>query len=354
MGEEERAMERGRARGRGWVVVLLGIVAVAFCAHSGLAQDTATVSVRQEPFLGWADAYRVSNGRVALSVVPGAGGRVLEFSLDGQQAFWVNPSLRGKLFPVSRRPTNWGAWRNYGGYKLWPAPQSLWPKSVGEAPDPFLDGGPASVELLPQRGVRITGAPSLDMGLLFIRELELNPQTGVVTVQQRMRNIGTRPVDWSIWDVTQIPAPAWVFLPANPNSPHPNGIIPQGGGQSQWTNEGGLIITEYKGQSGKIGADSPAGWMVGVVGDLAYVKRFPPRREDATYPDKGSTVEVYTNDRSLAYIEMEVLGPIVHLEPGEEASYPETWALAKLAQPIRQRGDIAGALAELRSRGLVP
>jgi hypothetical protein len=346
-------MERESARRRGAGIVLLLIAALAFGARPSPAGGAA-LAVSHEPFLGWADAYRVSNGHVTASVVPAAGGRVLEFSLDGQQALWVNPALQGKLFPVPKRPTTWDGWRNYGGYKLWPAPQSLWPKSVGDGPDPFLDGGTSSVELLPQRGLRLTGAPSLDMGLLFIRELEMDSQTGVLTVQQRLRNIGPRPVDWSIWDVTQIPAPAWVFFPANPHSPNRNGILPLGAGQNQWQNEGGLIITEYQGVSGKIGADSLAGWMVGVVGDLAYIKRFPPRRDDATYPDKGSTVEVYTNDKTLPYIEMEVLGPIVHLEPGAETAYPETWAVAKLSQPIRQRADVAAAMAELRGRGLLP
>lgn len=346
-------MNRRRGRGRGAATLLLLIAALGVLARGGSTQEPS-VTIRHEPYLGWADAYRVSNGPVTVSVVPAAGGRVLEFSLDGRQALWVNPALRGKLFPVPSRPTTWENWRNYGGYKLWPAPQSLWPKSVGEGPDPFLDGGAASVELLPRRGLRLTGAPSLDMGLLFIRELELDAKTGVLTVQQRLRNIGPKPVDWSIWDVTQIPAPAWVFFPANPNSPHPNGILPLGGGQNQWTNQGGLILTEYKGVSGKIGADSPAGWMAGVIGDLAYIKRFPPRRADASYPDKGSTVEVYTSDKSLSYIEMEVLGPIVHLEPGEETVYPETWSLARLTQPIRQRADVPRAVAELRRRGLLP
>jgi hypothetical protein len=346
-------MTRWRRRGRGAAISLLLTAALGFAARPGPTSEPG-VTIRQEPYLGWADAYRVSNGPVTVSAVPAAGGRVLEFSLDGQQSFWVNPALQGKLFPVPTRPATWDNWRNYGGYKLWPAPQSLWPKSVGDGPDPFLDGGAASVEVLPRRGLRLTGAPSLDMGLLFVRELELNAKTGVLTVQQRLRNIGSRPVDWSIWDVTQIPAPAWVFFPANPTSPHPNGILPLGDGQDQWTNEGGLIITEYRGMSGKIGADSRAGWMVGVVDDLAYIKRFPPRRAGATYPDKGSTVEVYTSDKSLPYIEMEVLSPIVHLEPGKETTYTETWALAKLRRSIRQRADVPGAVAELRGRSLLP
>jgi Domain of unknown function (DUF4380) len=203
---EEVVMEGGRPRGRGTAIALLLGIATPALGASPSSAPNAAVTISHEPLLGWADAYRVSNGHVTTSVVPAAGGRVLEFSLDGRQALWVNPALQGKLFPVPKRPTSWENWRNYGGYKLWPAPQSLWPQRVGGAPDPFLDGGAASVEVLSPRGLRLTGAPSLDMGLLFVRELEMDPQTGVLTVQQRLRNIGPRPVDWSIWDVTQIPA----------------------------------------------------------------------------------------------------------------------------------------------------
>jgi hypothetical protein len=63
---------------------------------------------------------------------------------------------------------------------------------------------------------------------------------------------------------------------------------------------------------------------------------------------------VYTSDKSLPYIEMEVLSPIVHLEPGKETTYTETWALAKLRRSIRQRADVPGAVAELRGRSLLP
>jgi len=76
--------------------------------------------------------------------------------------------------------------------------------------------------------------------------------------------------------------------------------------------------------------------------------------EDQIESRAGWPSEVYTSDKTLPYIEMEVLGPLVRLEPGEETSYPETWALAKLSHPIRQRADVPAAVAELRARGLLP
>src|SRR5947209_5017861 len=47
--------------------------------------------------------------------------------------------------------------------------------------------------------------------------------------------------------------------------------------------------------------------------------------EDQIESRAGWPSEVYTSDKTLPYIEMEVLGPLVRLEPGEETSYPETW-----------------------------
>ena len=97
-------MERRDARRRSWTTVLQLIPALAFTALPNPAQGAA-VTVRHEPFLGWSDAYRISNGRAAVTVVPAAGGRVLEFSLDGRQALWVNPgSARGSCFPSPSGP----------------------------------------------------------------------------------------------------------------------------------------------------------------------------------------------------------------------------------------------------------
>src|SRR5207247_5555363 len=92
--QEEDTMEPERASGRGGAIVLLLLIAaLAFGARPSPAPGTL-LAITHEPFYGWTDAYRMSNGHMAVSVVPAAGGRVLEFSLDGQQALLVNPALQ--------------------------------------------------------------------------------------------------------------------------------------------------------------------------------------------------------------------------------------------------------------------
>ena len=46
-------------------------------------------------------SLNVSNGSVALSVVPSIGGRVMDLSLGPTRAFYTNPRLRGKTISGS-------------------------------------------------------------------------------------------------------------------------------------------------------------------------------------------------------------------------------------------------------------
>ena len=47
------------------------------------------------------------------------------------------------------------------------------------------------------------------------------------------------------------------------------------------------------------------------------------------YPDQGSSVEVYTNPDPLAYVELEMLGPLEILQPGDSASFACTYTLSR-------------------------
>ena len=48
---------------------------------------------------------------------------------------------------------------------------------------------------------------------------------------------------------------------------------------------------------------------------------------EATYPDFGSTVEIYTNN---LFLELETLGPLRRIEPGEVNRHAELWKVIKV------------------------
>ena len=76
----------------------------------------------------------------------------------------------------------------------------------------------------------------------------------------------------------------------------------------------------------KVGLLNKQGWAAYLLGGDALIIRYPhdPR---ATYADMGCNTETYTDSEML---EVETLGPLTTLEPGEGVDHVESWTLAKL------------------------
>ncbi len=73
----------------------------------------------------------------------------------------------------------------------------------------------------------------------------------------------------------------------------------------------------------KIGLPNPRGWLAYWWNDVLFVKR-APFDPQAVYYDSSSSSECYCNDR---FLELETLGPVTMLAPGQSVSHLETWEL---------------------------
>ena len=74
-------------------------------------------------------------------------------------------------------------------------------------------------------------------------------------------------------------------------------------------------------------------WVAYHRGDSLFVKTIE-FRDGATYPDGGCNFETFTNKEML---EVEALGPLVELAPGEATEHTEHWQLVR----SESRGDAA-------------
>jgi hypothetical protein len=95
---------------------------------------------KRVPYLGW-NALEWVGADISLRVVPELGGRIMNYQLGDHSFLWVNPLLAGST-PTPTRLAPDGGWLNWGGDKIWIAPQgweseTQWPGP----PDPVLDGG---------------------------------------------------------------------------------------------------------------------------------------------------------------------------------------------------------------------
>jgi hypothetical protein len=85
------------------------------------------------------------------------------------------------------------------------------------------------------------------------------------------------------------------------------------------------------------------GWVAYYRNGFLFVKRFE-YKEGSSYPDFGSTVELFTNSEIL---EVETLGPLSEIKPGGFVEHVEYWSLYKDVELEDTDESIEGNLALL-------
>ncbi len=339
-----------------------GFVAATLCVAVCFVTSAEAQSGQSSTYKGWKSCV-LKNDLVRLHVVPEIGGRVIQYALGEKQFFWVNPALTGKTSPKTGLGPD-GDWLNYGGDKLWPAPQGWdndrqWPGP----PDAVLDGQPYRAETNHDcMAIRLTSRDDPRSGIRFSRHIRLHPRSTRVTIEATMTNIDDKPRRWGIWAHTQLDAGlpdsddcnrlmrAW--CPINPRSHFKRGYEVVFGDKDNPSFQAGarrgLMKVSYDYRVGKVGLDSHAGWVATVDGRRGdvFVQRFTfdPKKE---YPD-GSSVEFWHNGlgRIHAYnkwidmpdnrnenpcvFESEVLSPFARLQPGESYTWRYEWAACRI------------------------
>lgn len=272
----------GAPAGRAAWCLLLALCAAfgAGCRASGeIVYKDAPVRVEQIGYRGWEGAYRLSNGQAELIFVPQVA-RIIHFGVvDGPNLLWVNDRTAPDRPDACEPLPTLGGWVNYGGHKLWPAPQKLW----HWPPPAALDNGECRVQVTPAGSLRVMGRPSEELGIRFDRLITMAPRARRVRIQQTMVNVSEGPVTWAVWDVTQVPAGGTVYVPLGPGADYRTGDGEPLG--PNWRREEAmleLVAPPQEGPGRKVFVSGPPGWLGHRSGDWLFVKRFAlgeaPRR----------------------------------------------------------------------------
>lgn len=275
------------------------------------------VTVKAEQFRGWS-AYRLSNGSVDMVVVPKIG-RVMWFGFTGSErnVLWVNPE-----FDAKSKPTE--AYANYGGDKLWPAPQRLWVWP----PDPKLDGPEYQAKVI-DNGIRLTSPVGSKFKIQFIRDITLDPLAPKARMHNRMDNLGDE-VSLSVWEVTQVGSPDTVTLPFQPTGELSKGWMAYESFELNPTfhelKGGQLLLKRNPKQSRKFGAWHPSGTLTATFGSTT-LKTKSQVYAGQKYPE-ASPLQVFLSADPTQYVELEHTSPIQRMQSGETAYLDVTWELS--------------------------
>jgi hypothetical protein len=270
------------------------------------------VSVERISYHGWQDCYFIANGSVEAVIVP-AIGRVMQLRLQGEAdgAFWENRTLDGQLHDAASND-----WLNFGGDKCWPAPQSAWPQHQGQdwPPPVAIDARPVEA-VASERGVVLTSPIDSGYGIQVVRLVELDAVQPVMRIRTEYRKLSGAPVTVGIWTVTQMTEPERVCIQLHAASKFASGYVRLLAAEPADLKIDGhlLSLSRHARQQVKVGADgSSMAWL-----GRNCVVRIDTEIRPGEYPDGGCVTEVYTNPDPLQYVELETLGPLTTMNPGD-------------------------------------
>jgi hypothetical protein len=308
---------------------LLALCAMMFLPFGNLAAEEPAANVIS--YHGYTQAIEIKLGKTRAVLCPQAGGRVLEFSVDGTNALYLAEAEKnwqpGKPGPITAGRFDYGP-------------------ELTVTQHPKAWSGEWSAEITKTLSVKLTSLLDDVAGIQLIREFRLLPhdQTVCLSCKQTMLNTSKETKEVCHWGRSFSPGGGICVIPLGSRpSRFPSkyamyedsAIINVKANDDRIRERDGFLEILAPPRKPKLGFDTYAGWIGYVLpGDTLFVKRFP------TYPDRvyneaaGLTLSVWYP--TGPQIELEPIGPRERLKPGESASFTEDWWVLK--HPFPKKG----------------
>ena len=213
-------------------------------------------------------------------------------------------------------PTPHGEYYLYGGHRVWKAPE-----------DSFYNCPEDNVTVAVEKD-RVTLRSGVDASGLQ-KEISFYLDENRVLLTHQITWHGREPIELAPWTITQLPLGGVAILPQSAVS---EGSMPTRSlvvwpyaslTDRRLELHDDLILVHGSADQKvfKAGSYNPFGWAAYMLDNVLFIKRFPVSnfRE---LPDMGSNVETFVWD---AYLELETLGKLTWLNPGESVSFEESW-----------------------------
>ena len=271
-------------------------------------------------YFSYEDCILLSNSTTRVVLCPAAGGRVLEYSLHGKNALFLDPNEKGWVYASGHHGDMSAGRFDIGPEMIIPRHPQLWM-------------GRWKGEITGANSARLTSVKDEATGVQLTRDFALNAEAELVC-KQSITNISNETKQWCHWSRTFALGNGVCVIPLSKTTRFPKHYVMYGPGpvinfrpeDPAIRRVGEFLIVSRVPQQPKLGMDSKIGWFAYLMqNDLMLVKSFP------TYPDRvynevaGLTISIwYPQDRR---VELEPIGPRERLKPGESGSFTETWKL---------------------------
>jgi hypothetical protein len=294
-----------------WIAAMMAFVA---------SSVSANVKVEKTEYKGWSNCYRVSNGEIELIVTGDVGPRVIRFGFTGGQNLF-------KEFPEQLGHTGEDRFQLRGGDRVWKAPE-----------DPVATWAPDNVPLT----IQITPAgliarEPVEPSTNLQKEIEVSMAVSgtAVTVTHRITNRSLFALEFAPWALTMMAQGGTAISGFPPRGTHPANLEATNPlvmwaytnlADSRWRFTRKYLTLRQdpnNKEAQKLGMFNRNTWAAYLLNHELFVKKTTadPSR---TYPDFGCSFETFTNNE---FLEIETLGPLTKVAPGQTVEQVEHWAL---------------------------
>ncbi len=288
---------------------------------------------------GW-EAVRLANGDAELVVTTSVGPRIIHYGLTGgPNVFAVLPETRGQ--------SGGDTWQPYGGHRLWIAPEVM-PRSY------FPDTGAYGTPTMDGETLVLSSPVESTTGIAKEMRVTLASSGPAVTVEHTLTNHNVWPVTLSVWALSIVAPGGKVVLPQEPFVAHGDELLParplvlwkftdMADPRWRWgTKYLTLAAHEDLDTPQKVGLYNAQGWGAHVTDTQAFVLQIKPAPGGpGALADMGCNFETFTKG---AFQELETLGPLTMLQPGDSVSHTEQWYLGALSGPTETDAALDAAL----------
>lgn len=289
------------------------------------------------------NCLKLANSQVEVLVAIDYGPRIVSFKRINEENLLYEDTeglIKNNCMEIESAYGLGKVWYGKGGHRFWIAPEKM----------PFTyypDDSPVNYEIQ-GKIVRLFQAPQIENGVQLTMELMLEEDT-TIKINHIAKNISSIPMEIAPWALTVMARGGVEIIPRTLRQeeflPNMSLIIwPYTDLQDDRISfEGDYIIlkqrefesntTQKKGKF-KIGISNEEGW-AGYINKGQLFKKEFVYDSKGSYPDYGASYETYTDENIL---EMESLGCLKILGPGEETMHEEIWSIHEVPNMFKKLG----------------
>lgn len=272
----------------------------------------------------------ITNGLIEAYVTLDVGPRIIRFGFVGGQNILRDDRAAFEPRTDERYTALFGKgtkWENLGGHRIWVAPEA-YPQTY------YPDTRPVEYTLT-ATGAVFEPTSELEVGLAKELTVSMDAHEASMEVRMSVKNITHHNQEYAVWGLTVCAQGGTAVIPMNTKDTEllPNRLIsvwPYTDLSDPRIRFGKEYITVKQDPTVeaplKLGVDLGEGYVEYHLGDDVFKKQYRTSHDTLYYPDNGCSFETYANDQ---FIELESLGELKTVKPGESAVLTEIWTIER-------------------------